>query len=254
MSSYGLATVEKYAPPLAANIYYPETDGQPVAETDVHIDVLLYLRVALQDHFRDEPRVYAAGNMLMYYEEGNPKASVAPDVFVVKGVEKKRRRVYKIWEEGKAPDVVFEITSKSTHLEDMGLKRELYRTLGVQEYILFDPLNEYLKPQLRLYRLADSEYMSVLAPRGIAHSEVLDLELRVEDTWLCLYDPYTGEKILTMLEAYEAQRQSEKRVIREAQARQQAEKRAAREAQARQQAEAEIARLQAELARLRGQE
>ena len=39
-------------------IHYPETDGKPMAETDVHIDVLIYLREALRDHFRDAPQVY----------------------------------------------------------------------------------------------------------------------------------------------------------------------------------------------------
>ena len=39
-------------------IHYPETDGKPMAETDVHIDVLIYLREALRDDFRDAPQVY----------------------------------------------------------------------------------------------------------------------------------------------------------------------------------------------------
>jgi hypothetical protein len=72
------------APP----IYYPESDGKPMGETDVHIDALIYLREALRDYFRDDPQVYVAGNMLLYYEEGNPAACVAPDVFVVHGVAK----------------------------------------------------------------------------------------------------------------------------------------------------------------------
>ncbi len=92
-------------------IYYPETDGKPMGETDVHIDVLIYLREALRDHFRDAPQVYVAGSMLLYYEEGNPIACVAPDVFVVQGVGKHERRTYRLWEEGQPPAVVFEITS-----------------------------------------------------------------------------------------------------------------------------------------------
>ena len=34
-------------------IHYPGTDGKPVAYTGVHIDVLIYLREVLRDHFRD---------------------------------------------------------------------------------------------------------------------------------------------------------------------------------------------------------
>jgi hypothetical protein len=45
-------------------IYYPESDGKPMGETDVHIDVLIYLREALRDHFREAPQVYVAGNLV----------------------------------------------------------------------------------------------------------------------------------------------------------------------------------------------
>jgi Uma2 family endonuclease len=118
----------------AQQIHYPESDGKPMGETDVHIDALIYLREALKDFFRDDPRVYVAGNMLLYYEEGNPAACVAPDVFVVQGVTKGERRTYRLWEEGQAPTVIFEITSRGSRLEDLGTKRAVSAMLGVQEY------------------------------------------------------------------------------------------------------------------------
>lgn len=55
----------------------------------------------LQWYFRDRDDVYVSGNLFVYYEEGNPKKCVAPDVFVVFGVPKRRRRVYLVWEEGR---------------------------------------------------------------------------------------------------------------------------------------------------------
>ena len=139
-------------------IHYPESDGKPMAETDVHIDALIYLRETLKAYFTADPRVYVAGNMLLYYEEGNPAACVAPDVFVVRGVTKRERRTYKIWEEEQPPTVVFEITSRGTRLEDLGTKRALYAELGVQEYFLYDPLGEYLRPPLQGYRLACASF------------------------------------------------------------------------------------------------
>ncbi len=39
-------------------------------------------------HFRDVPDIYVSGNLMFYYEEGNPAAVVSPDVFVVKGCAK----------------------------------------------------------------------------------------------------------------------------------------------------------------------
>jgi Uma2 family endonuclease len=178
-------------------VHYPETDGKPMAETDVHIDVLIHLREALRDHFRDAPQVYVAGNMLLYYEEGNPAACVAPDVFVVQGVAKGERRTYRLWEEGQPPTVVFEITSRGTRLEDLGTKRALYTMLGVREYFVYDPLGEYLQPPLQGYRLQAGEYQRMpRAGEGQLASQELGLELRVEEGRLRLVNPATGARLL----------------------------------------------------------
>ncbi len=224
-----------------APVYYPESNGEPMAETDVHRDLMVYLIEALKDYYRDDPQVYVAGTLLLYYKEGDPTASVAPDVLVVFGIPKRQRRVYKVWEEDKGPDVVFELTSQSTRWKDMGTKKGLYALLGVKEYYLFDPLGEYLVPPLQGYTLADGDYR-LMKGRSLV-SDVLGLELREEGGWLRLYDPETGKKLLTPLEAQAAHRQ-------EAAARRQAEERAAEEAAARHRAEAELEHLRAELARL----
>ena len=52
--------------PTAAQIHYPESDGKPMGETDMHIDALIYLREGLRDYFRDDPQMYVAGTMLLY--------------------------------------------------------------------------------------------------------------------------------------------------------------------------------------------
>jgi Uma2 family endonuclease len=217
----------------ATQIYYPESDGKPMGETDVHIDALIYLREALRDHFRDDPQMYVAGNMLLYYEEGNPAACVAPDVFVVQGVAKHERRTYRLWDEGRPPTVVFEITSRGSRLEDLGTKRVVYAMLGVQEYVLYDPLGEYLRPPLQGYRLQEGEYQRIPpGDEGRLTSQALGLELRVEEGRLRLVNPLTGERLLTPAEALTARRVADARAS---------------------QAEAELERLRAELARLRGE-
>src|SRR5262245_34469911 len=129
---------------------YPTSDGKPMAETEIHRDDMMDLIQTLQDYFAEERMVCVSGNMLMFYEEGNRRKHFAPDVFVVRGIPKKQRDNYLIWEEGKAPDLVIEITSKSTKREDQQEKWELYRdVLRVTEYFLFDPFEEYLKPSLQ---------------------------------------------------------------------------------------------------------
>ena len=134
------------SPTTVAEVFYPESDGQPMAESDVHRDLMIDLIAMLREYFHDDPQVYISGNLFLYYQEGNPRRVVAPDVFVVKGVPGGRRRIYKLWEEGHPPDVVFEVTSPSTRGEDLRTKHALYARLGVTEYFLFDPLDEYLRP------------------------------------------------------------------------------------------------------------
>ncbi len=194
-----------FVPP--SPIYYPESDGEPMAETDTHRNLMVYLIEALMDRYRGDPQVYVAGNLFMYYAEGDPTSAIAPDVFVVFGVPKGNRRVYKVWEEGQGPDVVIELTSKGTMWKDRGAKKGIYEALGVTEYFLYDPLREYLSPPLQGYRLAGDGYRRI-EERPLV-SGVLGLELRDEEGFLRLYEPRTGEKLLTPLEAQAARRQAE---------------------------------------------
>src|SRR4051812_1502969 len=103
---------------------YPTSDGKPMAETDWHRVLMVRVIQLLQEFFTPRPDVYVSGNLLVFYEEGNKRKHVAPDCFVVFGVEKEMRDNYLVWEEGKAPDVVFEFTSASTRTEDTRKKFE----------------------------------------------------------------------------------------------------------------------------------
>lgn len=102
--------------------------------------------------------------MLLSFEEGDPASRRSPDVFIVRGIEKRDRRSFKTWEEAATPCLVVEVTSKGTWLEDTGTKKALYESLGVQEYLLFDPLEEYLKPRFQVFGLERRGY----APRDLA--------------------------------------------------------------------------------------
>lgn len=180
-------------------IHYPETDGEPMAESDVHREELVYLIEALRDHFRELPDLYVSGNLLLYYQKGNPKACVAPDVFVVPGAGQRWRRKYLLWEEaGRVPCTVIEVTSASTRERDLGEKKRLYARLGVAEYFLYDPAGEALGAGcLRGFRLRTDGYHP-LRPRvdGSLHSRSLGLLLRIEEGRLRLIDEATGQPLL----------------------------------------------------------
>ncbi len=179
-----------------------------MAETDAHEIPRMYAVTGLRDFFRYHRDVYVSGNLLIYYEEGNVNAAVAPDVFVVFGVPNRPRPIYNLWEEGKSPDFVLEITSRHTRNEDHGPKRELYQWLGVQEYWQYDPTEGYPEPRLRGMRLVDGRYEALAATtvwgRSLfVYSAVLGLELRVMEGDLRFHDPRTEHTILTLTESDE---------------------------------------------------
>ncbi len=245
--------------PAVAEVSYPESDGQPVAETDVHRNLMFELIGMLQAFFRDDPHVYISGNLFFYYQEGDPQRVVAPDVFVVPGIPNRTRRSYKLWEEGVSPAVVFELTSRSTRGEDLRTKYDLYERLGVTEYLLFDPLGEYLRPPCRGYRLHQGRYRPLPpAEDGALWSAALGLALHVRGAHLRLYDPEGQRWLPTPQEEAAAWRAAEERASVEADGRRAAEERALMaeeratvEAGARQVAESRIAAAEAEVTRLR---
>ncbi len=174
-----------------------------MAETDVHYRLMTDLRFELEQFFRGESDVYVSGNILLYYVEGNPKKRVAPDVFVARGVRKGDRRVYKLWEEGRAPEVVFEVSSRQTWREDLNTKWRLYEDLGVKEYFIFDPEYDYLVEPLIAWRLESGRYEAVEVVDGAVKSETLNLELVNTGETLRLRNPTTGQFLRTPLELAE---------------------------------------------------
>ena len=238
-----------HLPPAAVD--YPSSDGKPLAENDPQLHAILYAFGALRVRYGERRSdVYVSADLLVYYEEGNPRVSVAPDVFVVFGVEDRPRMSYKIWEEGKGPDFVLEVASPSTWEEDVERKPGIYAGLGVREYFLFDPMGEHYTPRLQGYRLVEGRYERLSAVESIdrtltMRSEVLGLELRAKGEEMRFHDPATGETLLSYAETHAAWREEAAARREEAAARR-------KEAAARRAAEARIAELEARLRALEG--
>jgi hypothetical protein len=150
-------------------------------------------------------------------------------VLFVRGIPKGLRRTYKLWEEGKMPEAIFEISSRSTWGDDWHIKFQLYARLGVKEYFLFDPEYDYLPEPLIAFRLKDGEYKKLKVKKNRVHSEVMGLDLVDTGETLRLYDPTTDRYLPTLAEETWAREQAEA---------------------ARRKAETEVAQLRAELARL----
>ena len=183
-------------------IDYPSSDGKPLAESERHAIATVDAWQGLKRFFASRPDVYVGMDMLLYYVEGDPRRSVVPDVFVVLGAPKlPHRDTWLLWDEGRPPDFVLEVTSRTTRREDEGRKRRLYRELGVAEYWQFDPTGDYLDPLLKGARLGAGEYEPIpsvaAVDGGLRMRSDLGLELRLEGGRLRLFDPEAGTYLRT---------------------------------------------------------
>ena len=213
--------------------FYPASDGKPMAETDWHRKLLMELLQIIDHHFREHDDVYVSGDLLIYYKMGDNTKSVAPDVFVVRGVAKKQRGTYITWEESRTPDFVLELASPSTVQHDLTAKKDLYESvLKVKEYYIYDPLHQ-IQPHFMGFRLVDGVYQEIAFVNERLPSEVLNLELGERDGTLRIYDTTIEQWLVPPQERAEH-----------------AEERAEQEALARQHAEAELAKALATLERL----
>ncbi|MBD2100889.1 Uma2 family endonuclease [Leptolyngbya sp. FACHB-261] len=203
----------------ATEIFYPSSDGEPVAETYAHLYVLLVTLEVLRQYLLGR-QATVLGNQFLYFAKDFPRLRVAPDVMVIFEVTPGGRDNYKVWEEGQVPAVIFEMTSKGTKDQDLIHKKMLYEQLGVQEYWLFDPKAEWIEEQLRGYRLRGDVYE--LIQDGL--SQPLQLRLQPEGSLIGFYREDTGEKLPIPEELAQALRE-------ETLARQQAEERAEQERQ-----------------------
>jgi len=193
-----------------SEIEYPSSDGEPMAESDITRDYITYGVEALKLYFQGISDVYVSANSFVYYEEGNKAAVVAPDVYAVFGVRKRKRDNYKVWQEGGiTPQFILEITSATTQNVDQETKPETYRSLGVREYFQYDPSGDYLNPILQGVRLVNGQYEPIEA-NNIAfdtlwlYSEVLGLELHIVSGELRFRNPQTGEFLKTHEEEQQA--------------------------------------------------
>ena len=185
-------------------IEYPESDGQPMGETDLHRNWMVRIIDLLQQRYRGQ-HVYVTGDLLLYYKEGEPTRFVVPDAFVVLDSDPGPRRTYKLWEEKQSPNAVFEVTSRWTKREDVTNKPRKFAEIGVAEYFMYDPTSDYLVPPLRGFRLTDDQHVPIEPDAsGSLISEQLNLRLRIEAGELVMYDLDTNERQLTEAEAERA--------------------------------------------------
>ena len=189
----------------------PASDDQPLPDGRIQQGPLGYSRDAIRYRLRElRHRVAVEGDMFIYYigrdANGGPAlASVSPDIFVVFGVpDRPDRNSYVLWNEAEA-DIrfVLEIASPSTRRRDHTVKREIYASLDVTEYFLYDPPGPRRIARILGLKLRDGAYEDLpveVLPNGTTgvRSETTGLVAYVGgDGELRWFDPAAGEDLRT---------------------------------------------------------
>lgn len=228
--------------PAATVILYPDSDGMPLPDGEFQSPLYVNAVGTLRLHFRNVPGARVNGDNFIYYIEGNPRRSVAPDCYVALNLSEdaiasiERHNTYLMWEVGKVPDFFLEIGSESTASNDTGPKRDLYADIGVSEYWRYDATGgDFYGEPLVGERLVDGEYRR-LAMRAEGdgsiwgRSAILNLDLWWIDGDLRFWDPVAEQWLLNQEEEHDGRIAAEARAVS---------------------AEARVAQLEAELRKLR---
>lgn len=210
---------------------YPCEDDEPMAATGFHADQIRIFSEQISRYFALHPHIYIGVDSFVYYHEGDITRFVAPDIYVVLGVDKyPQRRSFYTWSEGAVPTTIFEFLSGSTADQDRHEKVRRYLVdMGAEEYFIHQP--EMKKPsEFRGWRRNPSGGIVELSPDadGGLFSETLNLYFRWEDqlaTHVRLLRPYLpdGTPITTSMEEHQLRIEAETRAAEEAQRRREVE-------------------------------
>lgn len=158
-----------------------EDDGVPL-ESDWHRLEMTLLIELVGLHLAGREDYFVGGNMFIYFnaQQARDRDFRGPDFFFVWDVPlNPPRRYWAVWNEGgKYPDVIIELSSPSTQVEDFGVKKRTYeRVFHTSEYFIYDPETR----KLRGWRFDGNHYRE-LEPndKGWLWSEQLGLWL---GTW-----------------------------------------------------------------------
>lgn len=170
-------------------VFYPESDGQPMAENTLQYEWIVLIKQGLESIFLNRDDVFIAADLFWYPVEGENTIRLAPDVMVALGRPKGKRGSYKQWQEGNiAPQVVFEILSPSNRPLEMSRKLQFYEQYGVLEYYIYDPENFSFSACVRsdtqsaLIDMCETEWGNCTSPLlGISFYWDSEAELEIKD-------------------------------------------------------------------------
>ena len=199
--------------PRAENHFvFPDPPESPERPPDEKMTIYTHLNYhgipyLLRYHFGDsDTTIIDSEHYLSPAPTGDMTGLRYPDLLIAFDADPAalvRSNAYVISEQGKPPDFILEVASRSTGRIDTGAKRDDYEALGVLEYWRFDETGEYHGTRLAGDRLtADGKYEPIAVSEvseGVLEgcSAALNLNLRWEAGQLKWHDPDTGQHIST---------------------------------------------------------
>ena len=197
----------------------PEPDPEDMTSFD-HLTLSGSVHHLVQ-HFGDPETTIVAGERYLTREPGSPAAErMAPDLLIAFNADPEAYRNsngYIISLQGKPPDYVMEIASRSTGRQDVEGKRAGYAALAIPEYWRFDETGEFHGTSLAGDRLVEDRYEPIpieTLEGGVlqGYSSVLNLFIRWENGELRWHDPDTGQHIMTFEQERDRAEAAETRV------------------------------------------
>ncbi|NJO39834.1 MAG: Uma2 family endonuclease [Cyanobacteria bacterium CRU_2_1] len=208
--------VQPFTTHLVPDIFYPDSDGQLMADNTKQFRWIVVIKENLELLFADRSDVFVAGDLLWYPVEGSNTIRQAPDVMVVLGRPQSDRGSYKQWEEDNiAPQVVFEILSPGNRLGTMARKLKFYKRYGIEEYYIYDPDDVDLMGWLR-----SEDDLDVIEDMAGWVSPRLGIRFELTPETLEIYRP-DGDRFLTYIELAQLRDQERQAKEQERQAKEQ---------------------------------
>lgn len=166
-------------------VYYPSSDGKPMAENTVQYDWLTTIKSGLEEITQNQD-IFVAGDLLWYPVEGNNRIRIAPDVMAAIGRPKGDRSSYLQWKEDHIPfQVVIEILSPGNRKKEMENKLAFYEKYGVQEYIVYYPQ----KNSLQIYQRENNKLLEIIPVPKKWTSAYLGFHLELAADTLNIFHP-----------------------------------------------------------------
>jgi Uma2 family endonuclease len=188
---------------------------EPEMESTLHYTQLALLVSTLEWFWNERQDFFIGANLSIYFgrDELKNRDFRGPDLFLVKGTERRPRASWVVWEEGgRYPDLIIELLSNSTAATDRELKKDLYQNrFRTPEYFWFSPETMEFKG----FQLIGGRYHEIVPDaRGFRWSDELELYLGVANRQL-RYFTFHGELVPTLQESVEREREVSIEALRE---------------------------------------